>query len=114
MDDPTRVARDYEAICNTLGINSKNICRPLQTHSNKIVVVDGSIGINNVENVDGLVTDVPDKILSLVFADCTALYFYDPEKNVIRKYSFRLERNFPRNCKKSSKGIKGGICSKTR
>ena len=109
LDNPKEVIRDYKAICDTLGIDSRNICRPRQTHSREIAVVEEAIGINNIENVDGLVTDVPDKILSLVFADCTALYFYDPEKNVIRKYPFRLERNFPRNCKKSSKRFKRRI-----
>ena len=33
--------------------------------------------------MDGLITDKKDNVLSLTFADCTPLYFYDPVKNVI-------------------------------
>ena len=38
---------------------------------------------SNFDEVDGLITDKKNKALSLYFADCTALFLYDPIKNVI-------------------------------
>ncbi len=63
-----------------------NICRPKQTHTDKVEKVeDGDEGIyvQKFDNVDGFVTDNKNKVLMLSFADCTPLLFYDPIKNVI-------------------------------
>ena len=64
----------------------KNICRPKQTHTDKVEKAedgDEGIYIQKFDNVDGLVTDKKDKVLMLGFADCTPLLFYDPIKKVI-------------------------------
>ncbi len=37
----------------------------------------------NFIDIDGLVTDKKDRILSLTFADCTPLYLFDKDKKVI-------------------------------
>lgn len=81
-----RVQEDYERICESLNLDAKKIYRPHQTHTDVIKRVENQasgIYAGDFQNVDGLITNKKDKILSLSFADCTALYFYDPVKNVI-------------------------------
>ena len=81
-----KVQEDYRKICECLKLDAKNIYRPRQTHTDTIKKVENQragIYTDDFQNVDGLITNKKDKILSLSFADCTALYFYDPVKNVI-------------------------------
>ena len=81
-----KIHKEYEIICESLKLNADNIYRPKQMHTNVVKKVeDENSGIftEDFENVDGLVTNKKDKILSLSFADCISLFFYDPVKNVI-------------------------------
>ena len=76
----------YNKICDSLNINFKNLYRPSQTHSNNVKCVnDEPAGIYKREfaDTDGLITDRKNKILSLCYADCIPLFFYDPNKKVI-------------------------------
>lgn len=80
------VIEDYKKICDSLNIDYNNVYRPHQTHTDVIKKVENQpagIYTEDFQNVDGLITDRKEKILSLSFADCTDLYFYDPVKNVI-------------------------------
>lgn len=86
IGDRKKVKKDYEKICTSLNLNLRNIYRPSQTHSTNIKCVDDQIpGIYTPEfqETDGLITDKQNKVLSLTFADCICLYFYDPIQNVI-------------------------------
>ena len=76
---------NYELVCNLLNIDSKNIIRPCQTHTNKIKEVNDEIGIFNKSfiDVDGLTTRKRGKVLSLSFADCTPIYLYDNNQKII-------------------------------
>lgn len=81
-----KVLENYKKICKSLNIDEKNVYRPYQTHTDIVKIIkeeEPGIYTKNFENVDGLITDRNEKVLSLSFADCTALYFYDPNKNVI-------------------------------
>ncbi len=81
-----KIEENYKIICRALDLDEKNIYRPRQTHTDEIKVVNNQkpgIYTEDFQNVDGLMTNQKDKILSLSFADCIALYFYDPTKNVI-------------------------------
>ena len=81
-----KVRKDYKKICNVLRLDDKQIYRPSQTHSiNVKKVLDEEPGIykREFQDTDGLVTNKKNKILSLTFADCICLYFYDPVQNVI-------------------------------
>ncbi|MCI8486477.1 MAG: peptidoglycan editing factor PgeF [Clostridia bacterium] len=79
------VLEDYNKITNELQLDIKNIVRPFQTHTNfvKNVTNEKGIFIDELKNIDGLLTDRKDEILSLTFADCTPIYLYDKKKNVI-------------------------------
>lgn len=128
MDDKNKTIESYSKICTALDLDNKNIYRPKQTHSNNIkTVVNQDAGIyGEFKEVDGLITDKPNKILSLTYADCICLYFYDPIKNVIgnihsgwrgtyqeiaktaveklkKEYEVNLENLICRNCAKHQK-----------
>ena len=80
------VEKSLEVLSKAFGFDIDNICRPKQTHINRVErVEDGDEGIyiKKFDNVDGLVTDKENKILMLGFADCTPLLFYDPIRKVI-------------------------------
>lgn len=80
------VIEDYKKICKSLKLNANNIYRPYQTHTDNVEKVEkqaSGIFTKDFQNIDGLITNQKEKILSLSFADCTSLYFYEPTKNVI-------------------------------
>ena len=81
-----KILNNYKAICKALNLNYENIYRPYQTHTNVVKEITNerpSILGDDFKNVDGLITDKKNQILSLTFADCIPLTFYDPVKNVI-------------------------------
>ena len=61
------------------------------------------------QETDGLITDKRGKVLSLCYADCIPLFFYDPVTEVIRKCTLWLERNISGNCKNCGFGFKEGV-----
>ena len=76
---------NYNKICESLNNKSENIIRPRQTHTSNVIRLENEIGIcpETLEDVDGIITDKKNKILSLTFADCTPIALYDPKKNLI-------------------------------
>lgn len=79
------VANNYKLICDELHIDYTNIIRPYQTHTNVVKELGESTGVflEEYTDVDGLITDKLNKILSLTYADCTPIYLFDPVKRVI-------------------------------
>ena len=80
------VDKNYKYLCKCLGLDENKIIRAKQTHTENIKKVSqNEIGIfpKSLDNVDGLITDEKGLVLSLVFADCIPLIFYDPIKKVI-------------------------------
>lgn len=77
--------KNYNDVCNLLELDSKNIVRPYQTHTNNVKKVITEVGIfpEELKDIDGLITQENNKILSLTFADCTPIYLYDKQKNII-------------------------------
>jgi len=81
-----KVQKCLKLLSKEFGFNIKDICRPKQTHTDRVEKIedgDEGIYIQKFDNVDGFVTNREDKVLMLGFADCTPLLFYDPVKNVI-------------------------------
>ena len=80
------VEKGLQKLSKEFEFDIKNICRPKQTHTDKVEKIeDGDEGIylEKFDNVDGFVTNKKNKVLMLGFADCTPLLFYDQVKNVI-------------------------------
>ena len=81
-----RIHKEYEIICKSIGLDANNVYRPKQMHTSTVKKVENEepgIFIKEFDSVDGLVTNKKDKTLSLSFADCISLFFYDPVKNVV-------------------------------
>ena len=82
------VIKNFEILCDAVGINPENLVLSRQTHTNNVVIVteqDRGRGIykESYEDVDGLITNRPNVALVTQYADCTPLVFYDPVKRVI-------------------------------
>lgn len=84
-DNKDTILENYKKICEKINLNANNVVRPLQTHTNcvKNIYDENGILTKELENVDGLITNKKNKILSVIFADCTPIFLYDPVKNVI-------------------------------
>ena len=72
-----------------MNLSYKNVVRPTQTHTDTIVSLESKytqdieISPKQLNDVDGLITNKPNIILSTRYADCTPLFFFDPVKKVI-------------------------------
>ena len=74
---------NYQKICKSLRLDNNNVIKPIQTHTNNVDIVLDNSKREDFQDIDGLVTNVKNKVLSAVFADCNSLLLYDPVKNVI-------------------------------
>ena len=82
-DDPQAVRKNFEQVCQAINI------RPAQTVSSHLVhgadtlVVDSHNQERFMGKADGLITGTPGIYLSMRFADCTPLIFFDPGQKAI-------------------------------
>ena len=73
---------NYSLLCTNLDLNYEYLTKVKnQAHSSFVDIVENKNEIH--EGVDGLITNKNKISLSLVFADCTPILFYDPVKNAI-------------------------------
>lgn len=76
---------NYKSVCELLKLDSKNVIRPYQTHTNNVKEVNEESGVfnKNFIDIDGLTTNEKNRILSLTFADCTPIYLFDKKKKIV-------------------------------
>lgn len=84
------VNNNYKKVCDALGMNYKQIVRPWQTHTanvvnieEKIEIDEPDVALDELKNVDGVITNKKNIILSTTNADCILFLFFDPVKKVI-------------------------------
>ena len=84
------VKTSYDKICKEIGIQRKDIVRPIQTHTNHVMVVENKVNkdemdicLNRYQDIDGVITNKSKLGLSTTNADCILFLFYDPVKQVI-------------------------------
>lgn len=88
-DDEDAVNENFRRIGEAIGVEPSRMVSSKQTHTNHVIVVDESCAGNGVirenvlEDVDGMVTNIPGLCLATFYADCVPLYFVDPVKKVI-------------------------------
>ena len=73
----------YERLCKALDINSEKVLQPVQTHTDIVKNVDDMLSTEELQNVDGLITNKKEIALTTKNADCILFLFYDPVKKVI-------------------------------
>lgn len=64
-----------------MGLDPAGFVAALQVHGNKVVFVDGPVGI--VPNCDGLATKTPGITLAVKSADCLPIFFVDPQSRMV-------------------------------
>ena len=76
---------NYKKMMESMTLENCDIIRPCQTHTSNVIKLGDQVGIytSNLSDIDGLITDKTNKLLSLGFADCTPIYLYDKEKQII-------------------------------
>ncbi|MFB5759324.1 peptidoglycan editing factor PgeF [Paenibacillus medicaginis] len=89
-ENPDTVIANRELIARKLGFEPEAWTCGEQVHGNRVVAVkeeDRGRGFLNresaLQDVDGLVTDVPGILLTSFYADCVPLYFIDPVRQVV-------------------------------
>ena len=88
-DDPERVRENYRRIAAAVGFETDRLVLTHQTHTNHVRVVTeadagkGFVRERDYTDVDGLVTDVPQLVLTTFYADCVPLFFSDPENKAV-------------------------------
>ncbi|MFT9488213.1 MAG: peptidoglycan editing factor PgeF [Tepidibacillus sp.] len=89
-DDPTDVVANHQILARALGFSFDAWTSAEQVHGNNIKVVTLAergkgrrIREDAIQDTDGLVTNIPDIVLTVYFADCVPIYFYDPIKQII-------------------------------
>ena len=89
-DDPEHVLYNRSVLCKHLGIDSDKLIFPYQTHGTDILEIDDSFfQLSNEEKsqvlneIDGIITSLPDICIGVTTADCVPLLFFDPVKKVI-------------------------------
>ena len=88
-DNIENIYKNYEILADSLSINLRDMVKASQTHTSNIryateddkgKIYDKTPGY---KDVDGLITDKQNIILSTSHADCTPIFFYDPVKKLI-------------------------------
>nr|WP_312577274.1 peptidoglycan editing factor PgeF [Sedimentibacter sp.] len=88
-DKVENIYKNYEILADSLSINLRDMVKAYQTHTSNIryVTEDDKGKIYDetpgYKDVDGLITDKQNIILSTSHADCTPIFFYDPVRRVI-------------------------------
>lgn len=89
-DNPESFDQNRSILCNILGIDSKNLIIPFQTHGTEIREIDQTFFQFSTEKkseylhgVDAIFTQLPQVCISITSADCVPLLFFDPVKRVI-------------------------------
>jgi len=82
-DAPATVEANRARVWSDLGFEAGQVALAEQVHGDRVAVVRGATGPVPVPGADALVTDVPDVLLMLLFADCVPVYLVDPARKAI-------------------------------
>lgn len=87
-EEEAKVKKNYEIICDAIGIKTDDLVFSKQTHTNNVLCVTAKnkgTGFTkpSFSDIDGLITNEPNVALVTQYADCTPLLFLDPQKKVI-------------------------------
>ncbi len=82
-DEDANVDKNYDILCETVGLNRNKLVAGKQTHSNNVMVVTSSDIGRKIEENDGLITNEKGLVLVTSHADCVPVFFYDKNKEVV-------------------------------
>lgn len=73
----------YARISKAIAIDESTLVKPVQTHTSVVKCIDEIMQSQDLQDVDGLITDKKNIALTTKNADCILFLFYDPVKKVI-------------------------------
>jgi polyphenol oxidase len=83
-DEPSNVRHNHDLMYECLGLNGSRVCTVWQVHSADVIVAtEPNPEQRWLAQADSIVTDRLDTPLTMRFADCTPLLFFDPVQGVI-------------------------------
>lgn len=88
-DEKEAVDENFRRIAEVFDSSPERIVCSRQTHTTNIRLVTeedcgkGTVKETDYEDVDGLITNIPDMILGTFYADCVPLYFVDTGRKAI-------------------------------
>lgn len=83
-DDMAHVRACRKQLCGMLGVEYENLIIPRQTHSLNVAVIrELPVSVENIENVDALVSTLPNVALAINTADCVPIVLVDEKAHVI-------------------------------
>lgn len=88
-DKKENVLENYKRVCNAVNIDYTKCVLAKQTHTTNIRVVTetdagkGLVRESDIQDTDGLVTNVPRLPLVIFYADCVPILLFDPKQKVL-------------------------------
>ena len=83
-DNPGIVKKNIRIILNVLGYQVNQLAQVRQVHSARVEIIQGAnVAGNELIHADAMVTDQPQVLLLMRFADCVPILLYDPVKNTV-------------------------------
>lgn len=88
-DSEENLGENYKRFCGAVGVKVEELVRANQVHGDDILIIKGKVdrsnyGLNKPHgDHDGFITNVKDLALSVRFADCQGVLFFDPVRRVI-------------------------------
>lgn len=73
----------YEKLFSAVGLDIKTFVKPFQNHTSTVKCINEVMSLDELKDVDGLITDKTNITLATTNADCILFLFYDPVKKVI-------------------------------
>lgn len=89
-DQPERVERNKEWLCKELHISEQQLWLPRQTHTDHVMSIDSPFlslsqeqQKQQLQDVDALITNLPQQCIGVSTADCVPILIYDEEHKAI-------------------------------
>jgi len=82
-DDNAVVDANQEAVFRALGVTAGQVITAHQVHGCRAAIVGRREGGQVIPETDALLTDDPETVLMLRFADCLPILFYDPRHGAV-------------------------------
>jgi len=82
-DNRKDVLLNHTSLAKTIGYDLDTLVYMQQIHSDRVVIIDETFTFDNPPECDALITDMTNKPLMVMTADCTPILLYDPRQKVI-------------------------------
>lgn len=82
-DNESAVKENFRRMANAIGVREDSFVKPIQTHTTNVHKVTFENKSQELQDIDGLITNVPDICLVTTYADCVPLFFIDPVHKAI-------------------------------